>query len=318
MKGAEVLADHAAVIAQRYGLGRVVEDMAISARGQQGQVWRLVTDRGAFAVKELIVRQTPADAALDVAYQEAVLAAGTVPLPRPVRTPAGEVLTAVAGHQLRVYEWVDLLPADVTLDPGLIGATLAAIQLVRHAPAKPLHGWYTDPVGAPRWSQLLVAAQAAGAPFADDLAAEIPHLLRLEGLLEPPRELQNCHRDLWADNILPTSEGVCVIDWENCGLEDPGYEIPMSLFDFSTGDPSRTADIYRSYLDAGGPGRVDRYGSFSMVIAQFGHFWESAISSYSAPGAREDEKARSLDRVAELLATPLRVHHLDEMLDAIA
>ena len=279
---------------QRYGLGSAAKDMAISARGLQGQVWRLETDRGLFAVKDLIVLQTPADAEMDAAYQEAVLNAGTVPLPRPVRTRSGEVLMTVAGHQLRVYEWVDLGPADLGLDPRLIGATLAAIHLVQHSPAKPLHGWYTDPVGDPRWSQLLGDARAADAPFADDLAAEIPHLLRLEGLLERPRNLRNCHRDLWADNILTTSDGICVIDWENCGLEDPSYEIPMILFEFGAGDRGRTVDLYQCYLDAGGPGRVDGFGSFSMVIAQFGHFWESAVTSYTAPGATEEEQTRSV------------------------
>ncbi len=166
--------------------------------------------------------------------------------------------------------------------------------------------------------ELLGDARAADAPFADDLAAEIPHLLRLEGLLERPRNLRNCHRDLWADNILTTSDGICVIDWENCGLEDPSYEIPMILFEFGAGDRGRTVDLYQCYLDAGGPGRVDGFGSFSMVIAQFGHFWESAVTSYTAPGATEEEKTRSVDRVAELLSLPLRVEHLEEILDAIA
>ena len=58
-------------------------------------------------------------------------------------------------------------------------------------------------------------------------------------------------------------------------------------------------------------------GSFTMVIAQFGHFWESAITAYLSADAPED-KAHSLDRIAELLNPPLRVVHLEEMLDAIA
>jgi aminoglycoside phosphotransferase (APT) family kinase protein len=109
-----------------------------------------------------------------------------------------------------------------------------------------------------------------------DLQTEIPHVLRLEALLETPKNLQTCHRDLWADNILPTpGGGVCVIDWENCGLEDPAQEIPMVLFDFGTSNPERIAELYGSYIDAGGPARVRGLGTFTMVIAQFGHFWES-------------------------------------------
>jgi hypothetical protein len=36
--------------------------MILVARGEQGRVWRLDTDHGSFAIKELIIRQTPADA----------------------------------------------------------------------------------------------------------------------------------------------------------------------------------------------------------------------------------------------------------------
>ena len=78
-------------------------------------------------------------------------------------------------------------------------------------------------------------SKAADAPFAEALDAEISELLRLEALIEPPTNLQSCHRDLWADNILPTpTGGVCVIDWENCGLADPAQELPMAMIDFAS------------------------------------------------------------------------------------
>jgi hypothetical protein len=70
-------------------------------------------------------------------------------------------------------------------------------------------------------------------------------------------------------------------------------------------------------VEAGGPGRVSGYGSFTMVIAQFGHFWESAITAYLSTSAAAI-KAHSLDRIAELLNPRLRVEHLEEMLDTIA
>jgi thiamine kinase-like enzyme len=230
---------------------------------------------------------------------------------------AGQVLVDVAGHQIRAYEWVDLLPMDKGLDAVVIGAALAAIHRVHHAPARPLIGWYTEPVGVRRWHQLLEESKAAAAPFAEALDAEISELLRLEALVEPPANLQSCHRDLWADNILPTPAGeLCVIDWENCGLADPAQELPMILIDFGFGDRRRIAELYLSYLEAGGSARISGYGSFTMVIAQFSHFWESAITAYLSTGAA-DVKAHSLDRIAELLNPPLRVAHLEEMLDTI-
>jgi Ser/Thr protein kinase RdoA (MazF antagonist) len=313
-----VLSDHAPTIARAYGLGTPIKEMIMVARGEQGRVWRLDTESGAFAIKELIIRLTPADAVSDVAYQEAVLGTGAVSMPRPVRTVTGQVLVEVAGYQVRAYEWVDLLATDPGLDPAVVGATVAAIHQVHYAPARPLSGWYTEPVGALRWAQLLDDAKAAAAPFAGALDAEIPELLRLEALIEPPANLQNCHRDLWADNILPTpTGGVCVIDWENCGLADPAQELPMTMIDYAFGDQHRIAELYLSYLEAGGPARVRGYGSFTMVIAQFGHFWESAITAYLSTNVTED-KAHNLDRIAELLSPQLRVTHLEEMLDTIA
>ena len=174
------LSDHGATIASAYGLGIPARQMIMVARGEQGRIWRLDTDTGAFAVKELVVRQMRADADADVAYQEAVLASGRVRMPRPIRAADGQVLVDVAEHQVRVYEWVDVLSMDPNLDPSLVGETLAAIHQVHYAPARPLIGWYTDPVGAPRWTELLRDSKAAGAPFAEALDAEISELLRLE------------------------------------------------------------------------------------------------------------------------------------------
>ena len=313
-----MLSDHAAAIGRAYGVGTSLQEMIMVARGEQGRVWRLDTDMGTFAIKELIIRQTPADASADFAYQEAVRATGAVSMPRPVRTTDGRVVVDLAEYQLRGYEWVDVLAPDRSLNPTMVGATMAAIHRVQYGPARPLIGWYTEPVGARRWRQLLEESRAAAAPFADALDGEIPELLRLEGLMEPPTNLQSCHRDLWADNMLPTpTGGVCVIDWENCGLADPAQELPMAMIDFGLGDQRRIAELYLAYLDAGGPARISGLGSFTMVIAQFGHFWESAITAYLATDAAE-EKAHSIDRIAELLNPPLRVTHLEEMLDTIA
>jgi hypothetical protein len=91
----------------------------------------------------------------------------------------------------------------------------------------------------------------------------------------------------------------------------------MAMIDFAFGDQRRLAELYLRYVEAGGPGRVTGYGSFTMVIAQFSHFWELAITTYLSTSAAE-VKAHSLDRIAELLNLQLRVEHFGEMLDTIA
>jgi Ser/Thr protein kinase RdoA (MazF antagonist) len=311
-----VLPDHAEDIAAAYDLGSPV-GLELAARGEQGKVWRLETDRGVFAVKELLLRQDEADADADVAFQQAAIAAG-VTAPRPLRTSSGRVLTEVGPHQVRGYDWFELLPVDQGADPALVGATVAAVHRVQHGPARPLHPWYTEPVGAERWDQLLSDARAAQAPYADGFAAEIPELLALEAVMEAPRLLQNCHRDLWAENLLPTpAGGLCVLDWENCGLEDPAHELPMVLLDFAWGDPARMRALVDAYVDAGGPARLAGRGTFTMVIAQFGHFWESAVAEYTAPDATADARTHSIGRVEPLLRQPLRLTDLDDVLDAL-
>jgi thiamine kinase-like enzyme len=81
-----------------------------------------------------------------------------------------------------------------------------------------LDPWYHEPIGAERWDHLVGQLAEAGAPFARQLAGLRDELVALESWIEPPEMLQTCHRDLWADNVLPTADGaVCVIDWENSG-----------------------------------------------------------------------------------------------------
>ena len=225
----------AAAIAARYSLGADAVLSGPVARGEQGQVWRITTARGAWAVKEPFERQVEADAQADADFQDAVRAAG-VPMPRVVRTADGDVLADLGSVAVRVYEWVDLLAPDIGLDPTAVGRAVGLLHRVRFSAAGPVDPWHTDAVGAARWDELVHLLDARGAPFADDLARVRDEIVAVEALLEAPRDLQTCHCDLWADNVLGTPSGsVCVIDWENCGPADPSQELGMVMFEFAPG-----------------------------------------------------------------------------------
>ena len=166
-------------------------------------------------------------------------------MPAIVRTVDGDVLTDVGSAALRVYEWVDLLASNRRIDPAAVGQLVACIHRVRHHGHSPVHWWYTEPVGSARWDQLSASWPPLGAPFAGTLAAQRDELVALERLLEPPTNLQRCHRDLFADNILPTTAGgLCVIDWENSGLADPTQELAVVLVEFACGDVDRARRLY--------------------------------------------------------------------------
>jgi hypothetical protein len=301
-------------VAGAFGFGDGAVLAGPVARGELGQVWRLETERGAWAIKEPFAAPAVAEVVADASYQDVVRAAG-VPMPRLVRTPGGDVVTTVGGALVRAYEWVDLQPLDRSLDPAAVGRLVASIHRVRHHGTSPVHWWYTDPVGAARWDELVAQLDVAGAPFAAALAGQRDELVALERLLEPPAQLQTCHRDLFADNVLRTATGgLCVIDWENSGLADPSQELAVVLVEFACGRPGRARELYDAYVDEGGPGRLDRPGQFSMAIAQLGHLGELACRRWLDGG---DGRDRSTAHVEELLGDPLSRELIDALLHEI-
>lgn len=305
-------------IAELFALGSsaVLSDGPV-AKGKQGRIWRLATNAGTWAVKEPFWPTTEAMVHQAAAFQEAARQVG-VPTPRVLRTVDGAVLAALGSAQIRVYEWVDLLAPDIMLDPAAVGRAVAAAHRVRSTDGDPMDPWYCEPVGAQRWDALITALRGAGAPFAHQLGDIRDELIALEEWIQPPEDLQVCHRDLWADNLLPTRDGgVCIIDWENCGLADPGQELACVLFEFAGDDPARAKALYGSYLDHGGPGRVTGPGDFSMLIAQLGHIGETACRDWLEPNIRSPDRNESAAWFAELVDRPHHRAVLHAILDAV-
>lgn len=305
-------------LAGRFGLGRAVRmsDGPV-ARGKEGLVWRLDTADGSWAVKVPFDLAGEDEVSVATAFHEAAYAAG-VPTPQVRRTTEGHVLATIAGRQVRVYQWVDLLPPDPGLDPALVGAVVAAIHRVRVSDLGPLDPWYHEPVGAGRWDQLVGRLAEAGAPFAGRLAELRDELVALESWIEPPQMLQTCHRDLWADNVLPTADGgVCVIDWENSGPVDPSQELGCVLFEFARADPGRARALTAAYRQAGGPATVNRRGHFSMLIAQLGHITETAATDWLAPNPRSPQRADAAAWIGETLDDPHTRKRLESILAAV-
>jgi Ser/Thr protein kinase RdoA (MazF antagonist) len=301
-------------LARRFGLGRPVRlsDGPV-ARGRQGVVWRLDTADGSWAVKVPLFETSEDGAREGAAFQEAAYAAG-VPTPRVVRTTDGRVLATVGDRTVRLYEWVDLLPADPGLDPVRVGEVAAAIHRVRIPTTGTMHPWYRDPVGAEAWDRLIAQLTEAGAPFAGRLAGLRDELVALESWLEPPAEVWLCHCDLWADNLLPVAGGgLCVIDWENSGPCDPAQELACLLFEFGRTDPGRARALIGAYRTAGGPATVSRRGHFSMLIAQLGHIAELAAKDWLQPNPRSPRRADAEEWIGEMFDDP----HTRERLDAL-
>jgi Ser/Thr protein kinase RdoA (MazF antagonist) len=277
------------------------------ASGRLGSIWRLDTERGSWALKHVgeIPDEDLAELLEGAAFQEAALAAG-VPTPAVRRTRAGELIADCGGVRVRLQAWVDLHDPDASLDPVDVARLVAGLHRVDFAGATGLDPWYTEPVGAVRWSELVSVLRARHAPFADELDALLPELVAMEAYLGgPPRDLRTCHRDLWADNVRRARDGgLCVFDFDNAGLADPSQELALILVEYCTADPRRAGVIRTSYAEAGGPGRVEDPTDFAMSIAQLSHILVEGCRRWLT-ATTDAERADNEGWVREFVDRPL-------------
>ena len=307
---------HVASILAAFDLGSRgrLSDGAV-ATGRLGAVWRLDAERGSWAVKQVgdIPDQEIAELLHGAAFQDAALAAG-VATPAVRRTRAGELIADCGGVRVRLHAWVDLHDPDASLDAVEIGRLVAGLHRVDFAGAIGVDPWYTEPVGAARWSELVSALRARRAPFADELDALRPELLALEAYIrDPPRDLRTCHRDLWADNVRRTHDGgLCVFDFDNAGLADPSQELALILVEYCA-DPRRAGVIRDAYAEAGGPGRVEGPNDFAMPIAQLSHILDEGCRRWLM-ATTDLARAENEEWVREVLDRPLTRGVIEELL----
>ena len=307
-------------VAAAYGLARPGDPVELSgpvARGQLGRVWRLTVGEQSFAVKEWYAGPRLEDVGRDAGFVDAARALG-VRTPEVLRTTDGRVAADVDGTVVRVFEWVDLRPRTRSLDPAAVGRTVALLHRAARRTDEPVDNWFATGAGEQSWRDLARRVADANAPFAGQLRALVDDLVAVESVIEPHEAPLVCHRDLWADNVLATTDGtVCVIDFENLGPADPSQELAMVLFEFGDDDPARARVLHDAYRAAGGPGRVTRRGHFSMLVAEQAHIGQLACSRWV--GADDGpERDRLADWFLEIPEDPVTLARIDRVLAAVS
>ncbi|WP_188188103.1 phosphotransferase [Nonomuraea sp. SYSU D8015] len=304
----EVPGEAMRAVARAYGLGEPAGPAGYAARGELGRIWRLDTQRGTWAVKELLVPQEEHDAREDAGFQLAARDAG-VRLPRPVMTVDGDVLL---DGRWRVYEWVDLAAGEVVMGAEL-GAVTAELHQVGHPAWGPATPWFSEPVGKAGWEALA----AAGGEWAAALERALPELAALDDLVSPPGpdSLTTCHRDVNVENVRRASDGgVVVLDWENAGPARPAWELAKILVDLSL---EGAVAAYRAYRAAGGPAAVAEPADFSMAIAEQGHLLEFYVRRALSPEESGENRSRARDRVKAMLSRPLTPARIETLLNVL-
>ena len=254
-----------------FGLPGRVTDMVPVPGAWSNRLYRLTTDRGAYAVKQMLNpwRDPLWRDWLEAAWQFEQLAwrAG-VSMPEPISNPAdGGCLAWVSSASsmsrvpVRVHVWVDgTTPGSGPVNLGVAqwaGETLAALHRldVKAVNRERFPVMTTDT--ADRWPELVEAAEAAGAAWAAQLRGVLAAVRQIADLARAGgdrfREEVMTHGDIDQKNLVLTAHGPVLCDWDVAAPLIPRREladVALSLAGWERCDVA--SGVVRAYRGSGG------------------------------------------------------------------
>ncbi|WP_327401250.1 phosphotransferase [Streptomyces sp. NBC_01288] len=288
--------DTADLVAETYALGAGPWTLTPVTRGALGQIWKLSGDGSgsgsSWAVKELLFGCDEEQVRREAALREASEGLG-IASPRLLANREGAYVSHLdsgsgsglasttsgsdssAGSHIKLYDWIDGAPADVS-DPDVLdwfGRTMALLHRAGEGESAMPSAWYERCPGDDEWAVLHAEVRRAGMPWADELGRFIATSAReLAHWVTPsdPDGLVTSHLDLQPQNVLVGRNGPVLLDWDNAGSASAERELARALFVWSgwnEGDVEVGVRVARAYRSAGGRAVVQGPQSFSMLFA---------------------------------------------------
>ena len=219
--------------------------------GLLNRMWRLDTDNGSFAVKQLTADRGWTYRFDDVFRFERAAFAASIPMPEPI----------AANETMLVHRWVegDKVPHE-PVSPALaheIGMILARV----HGLDVPWsHVSIEDPMPTEdEWRAL--AERAVDQPWAPELSAAVPAFGAIGRFVDAagrPEPIVLTHKDLSQKNLLVRDGRPIVLDWEVTGKMPVSMELGSTALRLAAGDlldslrPAVFQAVLDGYVDAGG------------------------------------------------------------------
>jgi hypothetical protein len=280
-------------VAARFGLGQPLHTPLPISGGLSNRMWRLDTDHGAFAVKQMIVNADRPTFLENVetafTIERRAWAAG-VPMPEPVVDPTnGRAVARIADALVRVHRWVD----------GTTGAgsPIEAAELLANIHTAGQPRWTST--SGPRWT---------GQGWDADLAA------MARRVAPGPEDLLivDSHGDLDRKNALRRADGVLIaLDWDAAGPVSAVHEAVGVALDWSDAQPNLFADALAAYTRRSNVVVPAQDWVFAGWVAAQGA-WLDHNATYRADTALGDGQVQ-----ATLAALHRVASRLDELVTAL-
>lgn len=232
-------------VSARFGLGSLTSPSR-ARHGGVNRLWRVQTQRGAFAVHLLSDDGVDGDPVLrsqEVFELEVAARDAGVPLAAPVPEPrSGQACLRVGRAQrpVTVHEWVDASTVSIGRTPHRLyrqlGTALARIHRLGLVVPASRPDALTRRTGAAEWRYLASQATRSGWAWgaaveraADDFGMALATVDAWDRSAAEPTVYS--HRDLTAGNILDLHGAPILIDWEDAGPIGRGNEIGRTALD---------------------------------------------------------------------------------------
>ncbi len=245
-------------LCRAFSLGRPLAPTTATEGGFSHRVWRLRTEAGVFAIKQLNPNVAARSGALDrFRASERVAAAFSAAGVRVVvaRNAATDPLREVCGTWFLAYPWVEGASVGlsrVTVDHArAVGSILGRLHQ-RNLAHPDLPGPSRRSVSAEQWRE----SGARVSPWSEQLDDAMPVVLALsadcvaaaDALREEPTLVS--HRDLVPQNVLWDAKDTWLIDWEGAAWTNPMVEPVSATIDWSGYMEGRTDQaIFEAVLD---------------------------------------------------------------------